>query len=171
MHTKTPLKIELPDELIQQYKEALVGLSDLRLIILLVFNSFEEIMKSFAAWRLSCQVDDLPSFLQNSASMLCEVILIGPAAKDLRSKTQSLRELRNKIAHDFHRDEYDPKLKDFVKKILKKPHLNSEAEKRTAIVEAVFSLVLDIASYIDDMPERGEWPFPLLSLELRVHTK
>ncbi len=47
-----PANFELPKELVEQYKTALGGITDVRLLVLLLFNSFEEVMKSFAAWRL-----------------------------------------------------------------------------------------------------------------------
>jgi len=168
MATKEAFDIELPPELIQQYKEALAALSDIRLITLLLFNSFEEIMKSFAAWRMSCHVDELPSFLTNNPSFLFEIVLIGRSAKKLRSRVGKLRELRNMVAHKFHRNEYKSKLENFVKEILDKPCLASELAKRKALVEAVFSLALDIAEYVDNTAQRGNWPFPFLTLELSV---
>lgn len=168
MANKTPLEVELSSELIEQYKEALAGLSDMRLAILLLFNSFEEIMKSFAAWRLGCHIDELPEFLTSTPRYLFEVTLVGPSAKDLLNQTKAFRELRNTVAHRFHRDDYERKLEKFVETILKHPCPGSEDAKRKDLLEAVSTIALEIADYIDDLQPRGEWPFPFLTLELNA---
>ncbi|MFC1841128.1 hypothetical protein ACFL1N_16285 [Thermodesulfobacteriota bacterium] len=99
MSEQSPVNFELPEDLIKQYKEALSSLSDTRLTILLLFNSFEEIMKSFAAWRLSCPIEELPKFISNSPHNLFEVTLVGPTAKELKKRTKLFSELRNIVAH------------------------------------------------------------------------
>lgn len=161
MVSKGPLKIGLSDQLIRQYKEALADLSDIRLIILLVFDSFEEIMRSYAAWRLSCDVDEVPF----EGSQLFNVVLIGKSTKELRNRTEAFKALRNKVAHKFHRKEYESKLKVFVEKY-KIPYPHSNEGKRKALTEAVATLVLDIANSMGQTPPRGDFPLPILSLEL-----
>jgi hypothetical protein len=158
--------IELSPELIRQYREALASISDMRLVILLLFNSFEEVMKSFAAWRLSCDVDELPEILKNSPSFLFQVTLIGDSAQELQRRIKEFSKLRNSVAHGFHRKEYEEKLQAFVKMVLKKPCPVSGAAKRNALLEAVYALALEVASYLNEMPPRVVFPFPMLSLEL-----
>jgi hypothetical protein len=166
MTNKAPLEVELPSELIQHYKKAFAALSDMRLLILLLFNSFEEIMKSFAAWRLSCRIDELPKFIKVSPHSLFEVVLIGPSAKDLRKHTKEFSELRNAVAHNFHLNDYEEGLKMFIENVSKRPCPYSEEEKRKRLTEAVSLLALNIASCIDEIQPRGQLPLPFLSLEL-----
>lgn len=168
MSKQSPIDFELSEELIRQYKETLKSLSDIRLAILLLFNSFEEIMKSFAAWRLSCHIKDLPKFISNSPHNLFEVTLTGPSAKELKKRTTLFSELRNIVAHKFHLKEYEPKLLDFIKGNDNNLIEASIPIDQNILVEAVVDLALDIASYIDEIQPRGEWPFPLLSLELNA---
>jgi hypothetical protein len=164
MTAKKPLDFELPPELIQQYKETFAALSDDRLLVLLLFNSFEEIIRSFAAWRLTCPVDELP--FKNNTSLLIEVILAGTTTKVLRRRIEEFSALRNTVAHKFHLNDYEQKLTDFVKSNSNKLCLITESEKRKALTEAFFNLTLNIADHIKEIQPRGEWPFPLLSLEL-----
>ena len=168
MANQSPIDFELSQELIKQYKEALASLSDIRLTILLLFNSFEEIMKSFAAWRLSCHIEELPKFISNSPHNLFEVTLVGPSAKELKKRTKHFSELRNTVAHKFHLKDYEPKLIEFIKENLKDFHKTSIPVEPKVLLEAVVNLALDIASYIDEIQPRGKWPFPLLSLELNA---
>ena len=109
---------ELSPELIQQYKDALSKATDLRLVVLLVFNAFEEVMKAVAAWRLGCALDDLPKQLTNSPSLLFDVVLTAEkSAKKLRDRARQLSELRNAVAHGFHKRKYKPLLSEFVQAI------------------------------------------------------
>ena len=167
MPTRKPLEVEISSELIRQYKDALAGLSDMRLIILLLFNSFEEIMKCFAAWRLSCHVDELP--FKNNTHSLIEVILAGTTTKGLRRRIDKFSALRHTVAHKFHLNDYEQKLREFVKSNSNKPCPDTEPEKRKALIDAFCDLTLDIASHIDEIQPRGEWPFPFLSLELNAY--
>jgi hypothetical protein len=86
MIAKKPIDFELPPELIQQYKEALNTVSDVRLLVLLLFNSFEEIIRSFAAWRLTCPISELP--FKNNSHSLIEVILAGSPTKSLLKRVE-----------------------------------------------------------------------------------
>jgi len=163
MANKAPLEVELPGELIRHYKEAFAASSDMRLLILLLFNAFEEIMKSFVAWRLGCHVDELPELPSRS---LFDLTLVGPSAKDLRKVTRKFSELRNAVAHEFHMNGYEEKLKVFVESLLKHPCPDSEEEKREDLIHAFRTLAFDVVDYMDGIQPRGRWPFPFLSLEL-----
>jgi len=164
MTGKKPLDFELPPALIQQYKETFAALSDDRLLVLLLFNSFEEILRSFAAWRLSCPVDE--KLFENNLNRLIDLVLAGTKTTDLRERIGKFKKLRNSVAHKFHLNEYEQKLTDFIKSDSKKLNPISESEKRKALTEAFFNLTLNIADHIKEIQPRGEWPFPLLSLEL-----
>ena len=168
MTNQSPINFELSEDLIEQYKEALTSLSDIRLMILLLFNSFEEIMKSFVAWRLSCHIEELPKFISNSPHNLFEATLIGPSAKELKKRTKLFSELRNMVAHKFHLKDYESKLIEFIKENQKNSHKSLNSVEPKVLLEAVADLALDISNYITEIQPRGEWPFPLLSLELNV---
>jgi hypothetical protein len=103
MSAKPEHPLELSAELIQQYKDALSKVSsDLRLVVLLVFNAFEEVIKAVAAWRLSCPLDNLPKPLTNSRSLLFDVVLTADkAAQKLRDQARLLSELRNESRSRF----------------------------------------------------------------------
>jgi hypothetical protein len=167
MTEKNTLDFELPNELIQQYMKTFASLSDFRLLILLLFNSFEEIIKSFAAWRLTCPTDKLP--FKNNPNLLIEVVLAGSSIKEMRKRIEKFRNLRNSVAHKFHLNEYKQNLKDFIESNSNKPCPQTEPEKRKALIEAFCDLTLDIAGHISDISPRGDWPFPFLSIELSSH--
>jgi hypothetical protein len=161
-------QFELPQELIQQYKDALGRVSsDLRLTVLLLFNAFEEVMKAFAAWRLGCRVSELPRSVANSPSLLFDLVLPDTTAKTLRSRTKLLSELRNDVAHAFHKHTYRPKLDKFVAADPQSLIVgDSHPERVKALRDAVFSLAMDVAIHLSEMPGRGEIPIPILTLEL-----
>ncbi len=163
--TKT-LDYEFPPELIQQYKKAFADIQDVRLLILLLFNSFEEIVRAFAAWRLTCSVNELP--FKNNSHSLIELILAGSAPKDLRMRIKKFSALRNTVAHKFHLNDYKQKLREFVESNSDKPYPDTEPKKRKVLIDAFCDLTLDVASHIDEIQPRGEWPFPFLSLELNA---
>lgn len=167
MTARKPLDFELPPELIQQYKKTFAALSDVRLLILLLFNSFEEIIRSFAAWRLTCPVSELP--FKNNSHSLIEVTLAGTASKGLRRRIDKFSALRHTVAHKFHLNDYEQKLREFVESNSDKPCPNTEPEKRKALIDAFCDLTLDIADHIDKIQPRGNWPFPFLSLELNAY--
>ncbi len=157
---------EVPKELIDRYKIALGEVTDLRLVVLLLFNSFEEIMKSFAAWRLGCSVEDLPRAITNTSSILFQVVLI--ESTSLRKVTQLFSELRNLVAHKFHQNEHEGKIIEFLDALKKHEFAGSVSVELTkdALVYAVFALALEVAAVMLELPERTEYPFPSLSLEL-----
>jgi hypothetical protein len=167
MTKKDTLNFELPEELIQQYMKTFTSLSDFRLLILLLYNSFEEIIKSFAAWRLTCPIDKLP--FENNSNLLIEVVLAGSTIKGLRKRIEKFRHLRHIVAHKFHRNDYKQNLKIFIESNSAKPFPKTEPEKQKALIGAFCDLTLDIAAHISDISQRGEWPFPFLSLELTAH--
>ena len=152
-------------ELIRQFKHALASVDDIRLVVLLLFNAFEVIMESFLAWRLGCARDDVQDY-HMSSSHLFKITLPGPAAEKLRGDIDVFRKLRNTVAHKFHLQDYKPKIAEFVHRISGEPYPVADAAQRQALINAFFSLTLNIAGYLDDIPERGQWPFPMLSLEL-----
>jgi len=166
MTTTKTLDYELPPELIQQYKKAFSAISDLRLLILLLFNSFEEIVRSFAAWRLTCPLKELP--FKNNTYSLIELILAGSASNDLQMRIDKFRKLRNMVAHKFHLNDYEQNLKKFIESNSDKPCPDMEPEKRRALIDTFCDLTLDVANHIDKIQPRGEWPFPFLSLELNA---
>ncbi len=150
----------------RQYKEALARVDDLRLVILLVFNAFEEVMRAFAAWRLGCASEELPTFLTNTPSYLFQVVQAGSKDKKLLDHIKAFRELRNTVAHGFHLRTWEAMAGAFVTKVLDKAWPESMEERRTVLVDAAFTLAIGVLAYLDELPPRGEWPFPHLSLEL-----
>lgn len=163
MTAKRTLDFELPPDLIQKYKETFAALSDNRLLVLLLFNSFEEILRSFAAWRLTCPVDE--KLFENNLNRLIDLVLAGTTTTDLRERIGKFKKLRNTVAHKFHLHNYGQMLTDFVESNSHKPCPITESEKRKALIEAFFNLTLSIADHINQIQPRGEWPFPFLSLE------
>jgi hypothetical protein len=165
MATPKSPSLDLPPELIHQYKDAWSKVSaDLRLVVLLVFNAFEEVMKAVLAWRLTCSVDELPSRL-TSGSLLGLVLTNSKDAKELRKQSELLSRLRNDVAHGFHKRAYKIKLAEFVKAVTGKPC--PQRQQKQAFIDAVTSLALAIAVHVSDhVDERGEFPVPMLSLEL-----
>lgn len=162
-----PLDFELPPELIQQYKEILATVSDVRLLVLLLFNSFEEIIRSFAAWWLSCPPSELP--FKNNSHALIDVVLAGSSTKGLRKRVEKFSALRHTVAHKFHLKDYQKKLKEFVESNSDEPCPTSMPQKRKALINAFCDLTLDIAGHIDEIKPRGDWPFPFLSLEINAY--
>jgi len=158
---------ELPPKLIQQYKEALATVSDVKLLVLLLFNSFEEIIRSFAAWRLTCPVDELP--FRNNSHSLIELVLAGRTTKALRKRIEKFTELRHTVAHKFHLNDYEQKLKEFIESSSDAPCPINEPQKRKALINAFCDLTLDIAAHINEIQPRGTWPFPFLSLEINAY--
>ncbi len=94
---------------IEQYRAALSKVDDVRLVILLSFNAFEEAMRTLLAWRLRCHVDALPARLQ--PSLLFELTLSGLDSPKLATACRKFSELRNTVAHKFHARTWKPKLK------------------------------------------------------------
>lgn len=158
---------DLPKELVEQYKSALGGLSDVRLLLLLLFNSFEEVMKSFAAWRLGCSVDQLPRRVTNAPSLLFDLVLVDNG--DLRKRCDELSNVRNTVAHKFHTKEYEAKLNAFIEEFIEGEVPTDATRFRDALINSVFGLALDVATHFIDFPARGEYPFPFLSIELATH--
>jgi hypothetical protein len=160
-----PIAVDLPKDLIERYKAALAAQTDLRLVILLAFNSLEEVMKSFLAWRLSCSVDQLVKALPLASSgMVFRLVLIGQ--KNL-ARVEDFASLRNKVAHKFQLNDFEPVLQKFLAGWSNDPYPQDEAGKCKAVIGATLGLALDIAySYLNEMPDRAEFPFPFLSLEL-----
>jgi hypothetical protein len=160
----------LPAELIKQYKDALSKASeDLRLVVLLSFNAFEEVMRALVAWRLSCDAKDLPGPLKNSPSLLFDIVLAGGGdAKALRANTRLLSEARNAVAHGFHKRDYRVKIAAFVRSVSGKAWPSARRREGEEFVKAVAKLALAIAEYhvdyVDD--RRGDFPVPLLTYEL-----
>ncbi len=157
---------ELSPDLIRQFKQALTSVDDIRLVVLLLFNAFEVIMESFLAWRLGCGRSDLPRFLTSSSRNLFEITLAGKAGKKLLGDIEVFCKLRNEVAHNFHLQDYKPEIAKFLHRISGEPCPEPDAAQRQAMINAVFALTLNIAAYYDDIPQRGQWPFPILSLEL-----
>lgn len=170
MATATPEPPDLPADLVNQYKDALARIEDLRLVILLAFNAFEEVMRAFAAWRLGCTSDDLPKFLTNSPAFLFQVVQAGSTDKELGKQIQAFSELRNTVAHKFHQRTWKTKASAFVANVLAEPWPDETDQRRTMLIDAAFTIAINVAGHIDDLPARGPWPFPHLSLEL-VHAK
>jgi hypothetical protein len=169
MPTKAHKSLDLPLELMQQYKDAWLRASDdLRLVILLAFNAFEEVMKAYAAWRLSCGLEALPATLKNNSGLLFDVVLTADKdARPLREQARKLSELRNDVAHGFHKRTYKGKLAEFVLTVSGEACPRYETKRREAFIEAVSTLALNIAVHINDnVNERAEFPVPVLSLEL-----
>lgn len=167
MTARKPVDFDLPPELVRQYKEALATVSDVRLLVLLLFNSFEEIIRSFAARRLTCPVSELP--FKNNSHSLIELVLAGRTTKDLGKRIEKFSELRHTVAHKFHLNDYEQKLKAFVESNSSKPCPDAEPQKRKALINAFCDLTLDIAGQIDEIQPRGNWPFPSLSLEINAY--
>lgn len=164
MPKTAPIPVDLPQQLIEQYKKSLVNITDTRLVILLAFSSFEEVMKAFAAWRLSCSIDDVPRFLTRSSNLLFQVVLIGKPG--LLQRAKKFAELRNNVAHKFHLGEYETLLANFIVDGPSKSQPPNEAEERRFLIETVFGLALEIAEECLNLPDRAEFPYPMLSLEL-----
>jgi hypothetical protein len=164
MEKSQPISVELPPQLIDQYKKTLLNVTDIRLVVLLAFSSFEEVMKAFLAWRLSCSIDQLPRVITRTPDILFQVVLIGDPKTYNRAK--QFAELRNNIAHKFHLGEYEPLVAAFVEEVLGTKYPVAEIEQRQAVISAVFGLALEIGSHYLQVPDRAEFPFPALSLEL-----
>lgn len=113
--TQAPTDSNLPVALIDQYKKTLLSLTDTRLVILLGFSSFEEVMKAFLAWRLGCPIDELPKSITRAPDLLFQLVLVGEPK--IFQRTKKLAEIRNNVAHKFHLETYEGLLSDFVQDI------------------------------------------------------
>jgi hypothetical protein len=124
-------------------------------------------MKSFLAWRLSCKVEQLPRFATHTSSYLFQLVLLDSNSGELRKRLESLVTVRNEVAHKFHLDTYEPLLIRFVESVTGNACPPDEPARRKAIIDAVFQVALEVAAiYMFQVPERAEFPFPSLSMEL-----
>jgi hypothetical protein len=155
---------DIPTELIEQYKRSLAATTDLRLVIILLFSSFEEIMKAFLAWRLACRIDELPRL---TASLLFDAVLISES--EARRKVKCLSDLRNSVAHKFHLLEFEAKAAAFVG-TLANSWPSDEKGRCNVMVVTVFALALEVGDAMMRVPNRSEFPFPELSFALMIPT-
>ncbi len=96
-----------PVDIAAQYSAVLSQVQDMRLVILLAFNSFEEAVNTLLAWRWSCSREAVPDRL--SVGLACELLLCGLEVAPIRRAVDALRALRNEVAHGLHRDAWGPK--------------------------------------------------------------
>src|SRR5262249_41135909 len=119
-----------------------------------------------AAWRLSCPINELPERFVNNPSLLFDIVLPDKSSSPFRKHATALSQLRNQVAHGFHKRNYIGKVKDFVEAIGTKPFPTKEEDRRQAFVHAVSELAVGIAMHVNDTGGRGNFPVPFLTLEL-----
>ena len=166
------VSLELEPALIEQYKAALTTIEDMRLTILLAFNAFEEMMRAFAAWRVGCSVKNYPRHMQSAANLIAVVLVDdSPEVQRLRRQANAFKDLRNEVAHQFHRRQYTPALSSFVRDVLSTPLPTSALAKRRILIRAADRLTWEIALHLQHLHPRVELPMPMLQIELVDHVE
>ncbi len=80
-----------------------------------------------------------------------------------------LSELRNEVAHGFHKKTYREKIQTFISAVTNEPvptEPKNTDQLRQMFMGCVTNLALEVAGHVMEVNERGEFPLPLLNLDL-----
>jgi len=158
--TATPTPVDRA----QTYLEAHDELKDLRWYTLLLFNAFEETMRMYLAWRLTCSENDLPGAPKNNPSALFDLVMIG--SKELRDLARLFSEARNYVAHRFHDGGYEDKVKTFAETTLSEKWPTSTDNELVFLARAAAMLSLKVGFHMQEVAARPATPFPTLTHEI-----